>query len=142
MTNSACNHAINFFRLSVLRYSQFAQDMVRDHSAINKAAKQLVTKPGVTPEPSDFSRSLGVNAEKTMTRLSKLHGKAFDRAHINNEAAFHKQVIKTVRTMLIPDAKHPELKQALVKKTTTFGEHLRHAEMIQRHERSHAGAMH
>lgn len=69
---------------------QFAQDMVRDHSAINKAAKQLVTKLGVTPEPSNLSPTLGAEAKQTMAKLSNLHGKAFDRAYINNEVAFHK----------------------------------------------------
>jgi putative membrane protein len=70
-----------------------------------------------------------------MAHLSGLHGKAFDRAYIDNEVAYHKLVIKTAKTVLIPDAKNPELKQTLVKTAPTFVEHLHHAEMIQRHER-------
>jgi putative membrane protein len=116
------------------RVRAFAKEMIRDHSAINKAAVKLVKKLGVKPEPSDLSRSLEASARKTMTRLSKLHGKAFDRAYTNNEVAYHKLVIQTAKTALIPDAQNPELKQTLVKTAPVFEAHLHHAEWMQRQE--------
>ena len=40
----------------------FAEDMVRDHEAVNKQALDLVKKLNVTPEDNDTSRSLSKNA--------------------------------------------------------------------------------
>src|SRR5215211_8403849 len=40
----------------------FAQDMVRDHEAVNKQALDLVNKLKVKPEDNDTSRSLSKNA--------------------------------------------------------------------------------
>jgi putative membrane protein len=37
---------------------QFAQDMVRDHEAVNKQALDLVNKLKVTPEDNDTSRTV------------------------------------------------------------------------------------
>lgn len=123
------------------RVRAFAKEMIRDHSAINKAAVKLVKKLGVTPEPSDLSRSLEASAKKTMARLSKLHGKAFDRAYTNNEVAYHKLVIQTAKTALIPDAQNPELKQTLIKTAPVFEAHLHHAEWMQRQEMGMHGHM-
>jgi putative membrane protein len=40
----------------------FAEDMVRDHEAVNKQALDLVKKLNVTPEDNDTSRTLSKNA--------------------------------------------------------------------------------
>lgn len=110
---------------------EFADSMVRDHTAVNKAAVELVTKLGVTPEENDTSRSLTSSGEQTRTRLSALSGKAFDRAYIDNEVAYHKLVISALDSTLIPDAQNAELKQTLISVRPSFIAHLQHAEQLQ-----------
>jgi putative membrane protein len=110
---------------------EFADSMVRDHTAVNKAAVDLVTRLGVTPEENDTSRSLTASGEQTRARLNGLSGKAFDRAYIDNEVAYHKLVIDALDKTLIPDAQNAELKQTLISVRPSFIAHLQHAEQLQ-----------
>src|SRR5258708_40230281 len=47
----------------------FAEDMVRDHEAVNKQALDLVKKLNVKPEDNDTSRTLSKNASATLAQL-------------------------------------------------------------------------
>lgn len=109
----------------------FADQMVRDHTAVNSAAVELVTRLGVTPEENDISRALLAGGEQARATLSKLKGKAFDKAYIDNEVAYHRQVIDAVDKTLIPSAQNAELKATLVKYRPAFAAHLQHAEELQ-----------
>jgi putative membrane protein len=110
---------------------EFADKMVRDHTAVNEAAVALVTKLGVTPEENDTSRGLIASGVKARQDLSKLKGKAFDKAYMDNEVAYHKLVLNAVDSTLIPDAQNAELKATLVKYRPAFAQHLQHAEELQ-----------
>ena len=52
----------------------FAQDMVRDHEAVNKQALDLVKKLKVTPEDNDTSKALSKQAADKLAELGKLKG--------------------------------------------------------------------
>lgn len=110
---------------------KFAQRMVTDHTAVNKAAVELVTKLKVTPEESDASRGLASGGAETRAKLDKLEGDAFDRAYVDNEVAYHKAVIGVLDSQLIPSATNPELKSTLVGVRPAFDAHLQHAVQIQ-----------
>jgi putative membrane protein len=113
------------------KVKEFADSMVRDHTAVNNAAVALVTKLGVTPEENDTSRSLTTSGAETRARLSGLSGKEFDREYIDNEVAYHKLVIEALDSTLIPSAQNAELKQTLVSVRPSFIAHLQHAEHLQ-----------
>ena len=108
----------------------FAQEMVRDHKAVNDKALALVKKLHVTPEANGTSASLTKGADATRVRLSHLRGAAFDRAYIDNEVAYHKTVNGALESTLIPNAKNPELKSLLETGLTLFREHQAHAEQV------------
>src|SRR5438874_12081094 len=91
----------------------FAKDMVRDHEAVNKQALDLVKKLKVTPEANDTSQALVKAAKEERAKLAKLKGAAFDKAYIENEVAYHKQVDSALETLLIPSANNAELKSLL-----------------------------
>lgn len=112
------------------KVKEFADTMVRDHTAVNKAAVDLVTRLGVTPEENDTSRSLTSSGEQTRDRLAGLSGKDFDTAYIDNEVAYHALVIKALDDTLIPNAQNAELKALLVKVRPSFVTHLHHAEQL------------
>ncbi|MEO6909791.1 MAG: DUF4142 domain-containing protein [Edaphobacter sp.] len=109
----------------------FAQQMVRDHSALNKSVEGLATKLHVTPATSDTSKSLEAQSKETTAKLKALRGRAFDKAYVDNEVAYHTAVIHEVATVLIPDAKNAELKSALEGAAPLFEGHLAHAKNIQ-----------
>jgi putative membrane protein len=112
------------------KVKEFADSMVRDHTAVNNAAVALVTKLGVTPEENETSRALTASGEQTRARLSRLSGKAFDREYVDNEVAYHKLVIEALDKTLIPGAQNEELKATLVSVRPSFVAHLQHAEHL------------
>lgn len=109
----------------------FGQRMVTDHSAVNKSAVELAGQLHVTPESNPTSESLKQGGEENMAALRKLHGKAFDKAYIDHEVAYHQAVIDALDKVLIPNAQNPQLKALLVKVRPAFVDHLEHAKMIQ-----------
>ncbi len=108
----------------------FADDMVRDHTAVNEKALALVKKLNVTPEDNDTSRSLVKDAETKRAELAKLSGVAFDKAYVDNEVAYHKTVNGALKTTLIPSARNGELKSLLETGLKVFEGHLHHAEQL------------
>src|ERR1044072_8515478 len=70
----------------------FAEDMVRDHEAVNKQALDLVKKLNVKPEDNDTSKALSKAAAAKLAELAKLAGPADDKAFVANEVAYHKTV--------------------------------------------------
>jgi putative membrane protein len=108
----------------------FAQEMVRDHQAVNAKALALVKKLHVTPESNATSTGLTKQADATLAKLSHLRGAAFDRAYVDNEVAFHKTVNGALESTLIPSARNGELKSLLQTGLTLFREHQKHAENL------------
>ena len=108
----------------------FAQDMVRDHEAVNKQALDLVKKLKVKPEDNDTSRTLSKNAADKLAELGKLKGAAFDKAYADNEVAYHKAVDNALETQLIPNASNAELKSLLQTGLKIFQGHEQHAEQV------------
>ena len=108
----------------------FADNMVRDHEAVNKLALDLVKKLNVTPEDNDTSKAMSKQAADKSTELGKLSGAAFDKAYVANEIAYHKAVNGALETQLIPSASNAELKSLLQTGLKIFKGHQQHAEHI------------
>jgi putative membrane protein len=108
----------------------FAQDMVRDHEAVNKQALDLVKKLKVTPEDNDTSKALSKQAADKLAELAKLKGAAYDKAYVANEVAYHKSVNSALETQLIPSASNAELKGLLQTGLKIFQGHQQHAEHV------------
>lgn len=106
---------------------EFANGMVRDHKAVNDKALALVKKLNVTPEDNDTSKSLVKQSEGKRAELEKLTGAAFDKAYVENEVAYHKQVNGALESVLIPSAHNGELKSLLETGLKIFKEHEDHA---------------
>ncbi|HEX7053094.1 MAG TPA: DUF4142 domain-containing protein [Burkholderiales bacterium] len=110
---------------------KFAQQMITDHSAVNKQAAALAKKLGVKPEESDTSRSLKQGARENMAKLKKLKGAAFDKAYIDHEVAYHQAVLDAIDKVLVPNAQNAELKGLIVKVRPAIAAHLEHARHLQ-----------
>jgi putative membrane protein len=106
----------------------FANLMIKDHTAVNESATALVTKLGVKPEASATSKSLQDAANTEQQKLRTMPAAEFDRAYLENEVAYHKQVLGAISDVLIPNAQNAELKKMLVDVKPAFQAHLDHAE--------------
>ena len=108
----------------------FAEDMVKDHSAVNDQALALLKKLKVTPEDNDTSKSLTKGGDEERAKLAKLDGAAFDKAYAENEVAYHKTVDGALENTLIPSASNSELKDLLSTGLKIFQGHEKHAEEV------------
>ena len=94
---------------------KFGEQMVTDHTGVNKQAVDLVTKLKVTPKDNPTSTSLKEGGAANVASLKKLKGAAFDKAYIDHEVAYHQQVLDALDKTLIPNASNADLKALLVK---------------------------
>ena len=108
----------------------FADEMVRDHTAVNDQALALVKKLNVTPEDNPTSQALTKQADANRQKFASLSGETFDKAYIDNEVTYHKAVNDALSTTLIPDAQNAELKSLLQTGLKLFQEHQQHAEHL------------
>jgi putative membrane protein len=110
---------------------QFATTMITDHSAVNAQASALATKLGVTPKDNEVSQSLLKGASEARAAIDPLKGKAFDKAYIDREVAYHQAVLDALDQLLIPTTSNAELKQLLVDVRPAIAAHLAHAKQLQ-----------
>jgi putative membrane protein len=110
---------------------KFAERMVTDHSAVNKAAGELAGRLGVTPEETDASRGLTSGGAAARAKLDALSGAEFDKAYVDNEVAYHEAVLGVLDKQLIPSATNAELKKMLIDVRPAFVAHLDHAKQVQ-----------
>lgn len=109
----------------------FAKRMITDHTGVNQAAVGLAEKLHLAPESNPTSESLQQGGEQNLATLRNLSGKAFDKAYIDHEVAYHQSVLDAMDKVLIPSARNSQLKALLVKVRPAFVDHLNHAKMIQ-----------
>jgi putative membrane protein len=108
----------------------FAEEMIRDHLAVNNKVLALCDKLKVTPESNDTSKTMYRNASLKREELRALSGAAFDKAYAENEVAYHEAVIGAVESTLIPAAQNAQLKSLLETGLKLFKEHQKHAEKL------------
>ena len=110
---------------------EFAERMITDHEGVNKAATELVTRLGVTPEETDASRQQTQSGEQVRTRLQGLSGAEFDRAYIANEVTYHQGLLDAIDQLLLPSAQNADLKFLLEQTRPAVVAHLQHAQQLQ-----------
>ncbi|MFO1352459.1 MAG: DUF4142 domain-containing protein [Gammaproteobacteria bacterium] len=106
---------------------EFAELMIRDHSAVNSEALSLVKKLKVMPKDNDTSRQLVKQGVAIRDELRALAGAAFDKRYAENELGYHQFVNNTVETQFIPSVKNAEFKDFLSQALKVFKTHETHA---------------
>ena len=109
----------------------FANQMVTDHTSVNKQATDLATKLSLTPKDNDTSHQLEQNADATRKTIGESKGAAFDKAYVDNEVTYHQAVLDMLDNTLIPGATNAELKSLLQNVQPAFQAHLDHAKHVQ-----------
>jgi putative membrane protein len=108
---------------------QFGAMLARDHEMVRQQGRDLAKKLGVTPTPPEGDQSAQEQAA-VIRRLSGLRGAEFDRAFLQREVQFHKDVIAAIETTLLPAIKNEELRALVVKVAPAFQAHLAMAENL------------
>ena len=110
---------------------EFANQMIADHTSLEKSVADLAKKLNVTPQESDTSKQLNQQATEETKKLKSLSGKAFDQEYVSHEIAYHQAVIDAATKTLIPNAQNPELKSAVEGAAPLLQGHLQHAQQLQ-----------
>ena len=107
---------------------QFAQQMIKDHSAMNaELAKNLDLKL----MDNDESQGIRQDALDSLEKLKSMRGADFDKAYIDKQVMMHEEVVAMMQDKLIPNAQNPQLKAALDKAAPKVQSHLKMARQIQ-----------
>lgn len=111
---------------------EFAETMIRDHSAVNAQVFALAKKLNVQAQDNAFSQQLAQNANRIKDELSRLRGDAFDRYYAENELKYHQAVNGIVENSFIPNIGNAKVKEAFEAALVIFRGHERHAEQMVR----------
>jgi putative membrane protein len=109
----------------------FANQMISDHTSLEKSVNDLAKKLGVTPADSPTSKQLKQQAAQETKKLKSLKGSEFDKEYVAHEISFHQAVIDAAKNTLIPNAKNAELKSAIEGAAPLLQGHLQHAQQLQ-----------
>ncbi len=108
----------------------FANTMIRDHTAVNEQALALLEKLGASAEDNFLSQSLEQGAEQIINELSQLRGAEFDKRYAENELAYHQSVNELVEGTFIPNIDNAEVKSLFEAGLEIFKAHETHAEQM------------
>ena len=109
----------------------FGKTMMRDHHALRQAGHDLANKLGVVPQSPAGDDSQATLQKHVDLLNSTAKGKDFDRAYIDHEVEYHKQVLATA-TKAMAAAQSTELKNFIQNAAPNIQGHLDAAEAIQK----------
>jgi len=105
---------------------QFGKRMADDHGAANQELQQLAAKKNIT-----LTTALDAKHKATHDRLSRMSGKGFDRAYVNDMVADHKKDVAAFRKES-QQGQDPDVKAWAAKTLPTLEDHLRQIEGLQK----------
>ena len=108
----------------------FAELMIRDHTAVNNKALALVKKLQITPQDNAMSQQLSQQAQQIREELSQLRGDDLAERYAANELGYHQTVNNVVENTFIPNAQNPELEALLFAALQPFKIHEGHPEKM------------
>jgi putative membrane protein len=107
----------------------YGEMIARDHKAVRQLGRDLATKLGVTPTPPK-NFAMAKDHAAAVSKLQATNGKAFDRAFLQHEVAFHKAVIDAINTTLLPSLQNQEVKDLVKKVAPAFEAHMAAAQNL------------
>lgn len=111
---------------------EFAETMIRDHTAVNGQVVALARKLDVQARDNPMSRKLLADSKRIKDEMSRLRGADFDRFYAENELGYHQTVNGVVAETFIPNIENGEVKEAFRAALAIFRAHERHAEQMVR----------
>jgi putative membrane protein len=108
----------------------FAERMLTDHTGINGLVNDLLVKLDMAPE--DNVASLDMRDESATRRdlMRDLSGFAFDSVYITNEVSYHQKFLASIDNVMLPAARHADLRSLLTTIRPAVAAHLAHAEQV------------
>lgn len=107
----------------------YGEMIARDHKAVRQLGRDLAAKLHVTPTPPK-NFGMAKDHAAAVSQLQAANGKAFDRAFLQHEVAFHKAVLDAMNTTLLPSLQNQEVKDLVTKVEPAFTAHMMAAQNL------------
>jgi putative membrane protein len=107
----------------------YGEMIARDHKAVRQMGRDLAARLGVTPTPPK-NFGMAKDHATAVSNLKAANGRAFDRAFLQHEVAFHKAVIDAMNTTLLPSLRNEEVKNLVKKVEPAFNAHMMAAQNL------------
>jgi putative membrane protein len=110
---------------------QFAQRMVDDHSRMEQEMQTLLQSKGITPQDNPLSTQMKQTAQTAIQALQGMSGRQLDSAYVAHQVRSHQATLQALETMLIPNARDPQMKAMLETARPAVAQHLADAQKLQ-----------
>lgn len=108
----------------------FAMKMIEHHKENMKETKKVSKDNDIKEKDSDLSKNLKEEAKLTKKDLKKKDKASFDKTYMIQQVTLHEKALRTLDTMLIPNAVDPEFKAHLQKTREAVAAHLEEARTL------------
>src|SRR5262249_41679764 len=108
----------------------FAETMIRDHTAVNDRALALLKKLKTQPQDNMISQQLQDESNALIDELRQLSGHAFDQRYARNELSYHRMLNGLVEKTFIPRIENPQMKALFQEALVIFKAHEQHAQQM------------
>jgi putative membrane protein len=109
----------------------FANDMVKEHQAMQQDADKLATQLNVTPQPADRAQEMKRMGDEMGQQLeSTAKGAAFDRAYMQGQVQAHQATLDEL-TALQSAASEEQVRTLITNAIPKVRQHLERAQRIQ-----------
>jgi len=112
------------------RVKEYAQTILADHGRAQQRETAIVLELRASPEESDLSTELGIEAGKTLYELRDSGTGPVDRTYMESQVMVQEKLLKVLSEKLIPSASNADLKRELEAFRTRVKVHLGRAREI------------
>jgi putative membrane protein len=95
------------------RVKEYAQTILADHARAQQRETAILLELRASPEESDLSTELGVDAGKTLYTLRDSSTGPVDRTYMESQVLVQEKLLKVLDEKLIPNASNADLKREL-----------------------------
>lgn len=129
------NTDISYARLAPARAERedirkFAERMLTDHVGVNQLVNNLLAKLDLAAEDNVLSLDMRDESAEKRDLMREKSGYAFDSTYIENEVSYHRKFLSQIDNVMLPAARHAELKGLLTSVRPAVASHLAHAEQV------------
>ena len=109
----------------------YAQQMVDAHTRMEQQMMQLLQTKGITPQDNAQSTQMKQAMQSAMQAMQAMSGRQLDSMYVAHQIQSHQMTMTALETMLIPNARDPQMKAMLEAARPAVSEHLVEARKLQ-----------
>lgn len=106
---------------------QFSDKMLTEHQNAQNELEKILKENNINKISSADARTFRSNARKTMHKMKKLQGIAFDQTYMDYQISSHKKALEIINDYILPRVQNPALKKYTLQMKQHIENHLQEA---------------